>query len=104
MQIYADVTGCAMLVAGSSQACALGSAVSAAVLAGAYQDFATAQKAMTSIKPKQYRPDVASQKTYHQLYVLYRQLHDSFGGLNKSADLSRVMKDLLAIKERAASL
>jgi L-ribulokinase len=34
MQIYADVTGCTMLVAGSSQACALGSAVSAAVLGG----------------------------------------------------------------------
>jgi L-ribulokinase len=34
MQIYADVTGCTMRVAGSSQACALGSAVAAAVLAG----------------------------------------------------------------------
>ena len=34
MQIYADVTGCTMQVAGSSQACALGSAVAAAVLAG----------------------------------------------------------------------
>ena len=99
MQIYADVTGCTMLVAGSSQACALGSAVSAAVLAGAHPDFAAAQKAMTSIKPKQYRPNAAAKKTYQELYTLYRQLHDSFGGLNKSADLSHVMKDLLAIKE-----
>jgi L-ribulokinase len=102
MQIYADVTGCAMLVAGSSQACALGSAVSAAVLAGAHKDFATAQKAMSSIKPRQYKPDAAAQKTYNQLYVLYRQLHDSLGGLNKSADLSRLMKDLLTLKERVA--
>ena len=102
MQIYADITGCAMLVAGSSQACALGSAVSAAVLAGAHKDFATAQKAMSSIKSKQYKPDVASQKTYNQLYVLYRQLHDSLGGLNRSADLSRVMKELLSVKERVA--
>ena len=102
MQIYADVTGCAMLVAGSSQACALGSAVSAAVLAGAHKDFATAQKAMSSIKSKQYKPDIASQKIYNQLYVLYRQLHDSLGGLNKSADLSRVMKELLSVKERVA--
>ena len=100
MQIYADVTGCTMLVAGSSQACALGAAVAAAVLAGAHRDFPAAQRAMTSIKPKQYRPDPAARKVYDQLYVLYRQLHDSFGGLNKSADLSRVMKDLLAIKER----
>jgi len=86
-------------VAGSSQACALGSAVSAAVLAGAHPDFAAAQKAMTSLKPKQYRPEAAAQKTYQELYTLYRKLHDSFGGLNKTADLSRVMKNLLAIKE-----
>jgi L-ribulokinase len=99
MQIYADVTGCTMLVAGSSQACALGAAVAAAVLAGAHRDFPAAQRAMTSIKRKQYRPDPAARKVYDQLYVLYRQLHDSFGGLNKSADLSRVMKDLLAVKE-----
>jgi L-ribulokinase len=99
MQIYADVTGCTMLVAGSSQACALGAAVAAAVLAGAHRDFPAAQKAMTSLQPKQYRPHPVARKVYDQLYVLYRQLHDSFGGLNKSADLSRVMKDLLVVKE-----
>ena len=98
MQIYADVTGCTMLVSGSSQACALGSAISAAVLAGAHPDFPTAQRKMTSLKKVSYRPKRAAQKTYHQLYALYRQVHDSFGGLNKSADLSRVMKDLLALK------
>jgi L-ribulokinase len=99
MQIYADVTGCTMLVAGSSQACALGAAVAAAVLAGAHRDFATAEAKMTSLKKIQYRPAPAARQVYDQLYVLYRQLHDSFGGLNQSADLSRVMKDLLAIKE-----
>ncbi len=98
MQIYADVTGCTMLVAGSSQACALGSAISAAVLAGAHPDFATAQKKMTRLKKVAYRPKAANRKIYDQLYALYRQLHDSFGGVNKSADLSRVMKDLLDIK------
>jgi L-ribulokinase len=99
MQIYADVTGCTMLVAGSSQACALGSAVSAAVLAGAHKDFPTAQKKMTRLEKKQYRPIAKNQKVYNELYALYRQLHDSFGGLNKSADLGPVMKQLLAIKE-----
>ncbi len=103
MQIYADVTGCTMLVAGSSQACALGSAVSAAVLAGAHPDFPTAQKKMTSLKKVAYRPKPAAQKTYHQLYALYRQVHDAFGGLNKSADLSRVMKDLLELKTAKSS-
>lgn len=101
MQIYADVTGCTMQVAGSSQACALGSAIAAAVLAGAHPSFAAAQKAMTSIKAKQYKPIAANRKSYDRLYALYRQIHDSFGGLNKAADLSRVMKDLLEIKQGA---
>jgi L-ribulokinase len=99
MQIYADVTGCTMLVSGSSQACALGSAVSAAVLAGAHKDFPTAQRKMTSLKKISYKPKPAAQKTYNELYALYRQVHDAFGGLNRSADLSRVMKDLLALKK-----
>ena len=99
MQIYADVTGCTMLVAGSSQACALGSAVSAAVLAGAHKDFPTAQRKMTRLEKKQYRPIAKNQKVYDQLYALYRQLHDAFGGLNKSADLGPVMKQLLTIKD-----
>ena len=103
MQIYADVTGCTMLVAGSSQACALGSAVSAAVLAGAHKDFATAEAKMTSLKKTRYQPRAAARQVYDPLYVLYRQLHDSFGGLDKSADLSRVMKDLLVIKEAQKS-
>lgn len=99
MQIYADVTGRTMLVAGSSQACALGSAISAAVLAGEHPDFATAQKAMTSLKPVQYAPRPAARKTYDDLYRLYLQMHDAFGGVNKSADLSGLMPDLLKIKD-----
>jgi L-ribulokinase len=88
-----------MLVAGSPQACALGSAVSAAVLAGAHKDFTTAQKKMTRLKPRvAYKPMPANRKTYDRLYALYRLLHDSFGGVNKAADLSGVMKELLAIK------
>lgn len=101
MQIYADVTGCTMLVAGSSQACALGAAVSAAVLTGQHKDFATAQRKMTRLKKVSYKPKAGPRKTYNQLYALYRQLHDSFGGVNKNADLSLVMKDLLALKETA---
>jgi len=99
MQIYADVTGRTMQVAGSSQACALGSAVSAAVLAGEYRDFPSAQKAMTSVKAVQYKARPAARKTYDQLYRLYRQLHDAFGGVNKSADLSGLMRELIEIKQ-----
>jgi len=101
MQIYADITGCTMQVSGSSQACALGSAISAAVLAGAHRDFPSAQKAMTSVKARSYRPIPANRKAYDRLYRLYQKLHDAFGGLDRAADLSGVMKELLEIKRAA---
>lgn len=99
MQIYADVTGCTMMVAGSSQACALGAAVAASVVAGTHPDFATAQRMMTHLSEAAYKPRPGSRATYDKVYALYRELHDSFGGLRKSADLSRVMKDLLVLKQ-----
>ena len=101
MQIYADVLGMPMHLAGSSQACALGSAISAAVLAGAHKDFAAAQRKMTRLKKTVYRPRPAAQKTYTRLYALYRKLHDAFGGRAPRADLGGVMKELLAIKEES---
>jgi L-ribulokinase len=101
MQIYADITGCTMQVSGSSQACALGSAISAAVLAGAHRDFPSAQKAMTSVKARSYRPIAANRRTYDRLYRLYRKLHDALGGIDRAADLSGVMKELHEIKRAA---
>ena len=53
---------------------------------------------MTSLKPEAFEPIAENQVIYDQLYALYRALHDSFGGLSKSADLSQVMKTLLNIK------
>lgn len=100
MQIYADVTGCTMLVAGSGQACALGAAVAAAVVAGAHRDFPAAQRRMTSLKAVAYKPKASHRKTYDRLYQLYRILHDSFGGV-RQADLSGLMKQLLEIKDSA---
>lgn len=99
MQIYADVTGCEMQVAGSSQACALGAAIAASVLAGVHKSFAEAQAKMVSLKDRTFKPDSERQKSYDELYALYRELHDAFGGVNRSADLSGVMKKLIQIKE-----
>jgi L-ribulokinase len=103
MQIYADVTGRTIQVAGSSQACALGSAVTASVLAGAkrggHDSFAEAQRKMTSLKDIAYRPDPARQQVYDRLYSLYHELQESFGGRQQQADLGHVMKDLIRIKD-----
>ncbi|MDA1065567.1 MAG: ribulokinase [Verrucomicrobia bacterium] len=104
MQIYADITGREMLISGSSQTCALGSAVSAAVVAGSakggYDDFQSAQAAMTRLKDVSYKPNSASQVVYNELYAEYKKLHDAFGGVS-GVDLGGVMKRLLEIKETA---
>ncbi len=102
MQIYADATGRDMRVARSTQACALGAAIAASVVAGApaggHADFASAQRAMAGLKDIIYKPVRAHRATYNKLYKLYRKLHDSFGGL-KGGNLGVVMKQLLEIKE-----
>lgn len=99
MQIYADVTGCEMRLSRSSQSCALGSAVGAAVIAGVYPDFKTAQAAMTALKDISWKPIPQNHAVYQQLNVLYRDLHDSLGGVS-TRPLGHVMKDLLALKAR----
>lgn len=113
MQIYADVLGRPMHIAGSPQAPALGAAISAAVAAGAaaggYDRFEEAQARMTSLKPLAYRPDPARQAVYGELYTLYRELHDTFGGrpdlrgAGGRADLGTLMKRLLAIRDRVVA-
>ena len=103
MQIYADVTGCEMRVSRSSQSCALGAAIAAAVVAGAHPDFKSAQTAMTGLKEISYQPVPENQVIYQQLYSLYRDLHDAFGGVTNSASLGHVMKNLLALKAQQSN-
>ena len=109
MQIYADVLGQPMLIAGSPQTPALGSAVAAAVTArgaaGGYDDWADAQRRMTSIKSKRFEPRPDAHAVYDQLFGIYRELHDAFGGVAAARpDLASVMKRLLDIKERAVEV
>jgi L-ribulokinase len=103
MQIYADVTGREMKISRSAQTCALGSAVAAAVGGGAHPDFAQAQAAMCGIKDTTFKPIAANHKVYQKLYKLYRRLHDGFGIQGKVLGMGGVMKELLAIKEKANS-
>jgi L-ribulokinase len=100
MQIYADVTGRPMKVSRSAQTCALGSAIAAAVVAGAHKNFAAAQKAMTGLKPKVYKPNPKAHATYKELYALYKQLHDAFGTPDGGGNLYGVMKKLIEIRIR----
>ncbi len=106
MQIYADVLGYPMLLAGSTQTPALGASIAAAVTAGAtaggYDDFESAQRHMTSLAETRYLPDARARRSYDELYGLYRELHDAFGGVpDARTDIPTLMKRLLAMRERA---
>ena len=99
MQIYADVMNRPIQISRSDQTCALGSAVAAAVVGGAYSAFPEAVAAMTGVQAKQYAPIPANVAVYERLYKLYRQLHDAFGIAGHTADVSNVMKDLLHVRD-----
>jgi L-ribulokinase len=108
MQVYADVLGRPMLIAGSPQTPALGAAIAAAVAAGkdagGYDRFEEAQGRMTSLKEKRFEPDPAARAVYDELYRSYRVLHDGFGGVaGAGTDFGGIMKRLLAIREREAA-
>jgi L-ribulokinase len=100
MQTYADITGRPMKISRSAQTCALGSAIAAAVVAGAHKDFATAQKKMTGLKAKVYKPNAKAHAVYKELYALYKQLHDAFGTKEWNGNLGGVMKKLIEIRSR----
>ncbi|WP_194924265.1 ribulokinase [Catenulispora pinisilvae] len=79
MQLYADILRRPVSVAVSDQAPALGSAIHAAVAAGAYPDVPTAAEAMGACESAAYVPDPARADAYDALFAEYRALHDAFG-------------------------
>jgi L-ribulokinase len=98
MQIYADVTRRRLSLIGSAQGPAQGSAIHAAVAAGAYPDVPAAATAMGSMQRGGYAPDPASAAVYDELYAEYVTLHDYFGrGTNE------VLHRLRALRDRAVA-
>jgi L-ribulokinase len=79
MQVYADVCRRPLSVIDSQQGPALGSAIYAAVAAGAYPDVTTAAKAMGKVRRDVYVPDGQRADAYDRLYAEYIALHDHFG-------------------------
>jgi L-ribulokinase len=96
VQIYADVTGKPMKLAGSAQAPALGSAMHAAVAAGVYPNIEAAAEKMGKLREGVVQPIAENQAVYNQLFAEYKTLYDYFGrGEND------VMKRLKKIKLEA---
>jgi L-ribulokinase len=96
MQIYADVLRRPVSVATSDQGPALGSAIHAAVAAGAYPDVPTAAEAMGGVQPLAYTPDDGRADVYDELFAEYRLLHDTFGGQGLLHRLRRIRNTALA--------
>jgi len=100
MQIYADVIGLPVRIAGSAQGPALGSAIFGAVAAGSaqggYDNIFEATRNMGKLKDQVYMPISENQEVYDRLYAEYNILHDYFGrGAND------VMKRLKELKKQA---
>ena len=96
MQIYADVLNVPVRVVNCAQGGALGSAIMAAVAAGAYPDFGEAISAMGAPVLRIYEPIAENAAVYASLYAEYKLLQDYFGrGEND------VMKRLKRIRGKA---
>ena len=98
MQVYADVTGLPLSTIVSTQGPALGSAIHAAVAAGAYPDVQVAGESMGARVVGAYQPDPRAKAAYDELYAEYTQLHDYFGrgGNDVMRRLKRIRREALA--------
>ncbi len=96
MQIYADVTGREIAVAGSAQASALGAAMLGATAAssacGGYDSLTEAAGKMAPPPAKIYRPIPENIEPYNTLYAEYRRLYDYFG--RGDNDVMKVLRAL----------
>jgi L-ribulokinase len=96
MQTYSDILRMPISTIASEQGPALGSAIHAAVAAGAYADVHAAGSVMGKLNRAVYTPDAERADAYDALYEEYTQLHDYFGrGANT------VMHTLKTIKREA---
>ena len=96
MQIYSDVTRLPLGIIGSEQGPAVGSAIHAAVAAGAYQDVHAAARAMGSVRREVFVPDEQRALAYDALFAEYTTLHDYFGrgGNDVMYRLRRIRKEV----------
>ncbi|MCR8636502.1 ribulokinase [Paenibacillus radicis (ex Xue et al. 2023)] len=99
MQIYADVTGREIQIAGSAQTSALGSAMlgaAAAVERGGCGSIREAAMRMACSNKESYRPIPEHTAVYDQLYREYNRLHEWFG----RGDIG-IMRELKRIRSMA---
>jgi L-ribulokinase len=70
-------------------------------VAGAHKSFESAEKAMTGLRPRVFKPDAKAQAVYRELYALYKELHDAFGTHEWHGNLHGIMKKLITLRQNA---
>ena len=93
MQIYADVTGREIMLSGTSQACAFGSAILGSVNEKGYATLAEAAEKLKQVKDVVYRPIAENKAIYDELYAEYFTLSEYF-----AKSQSRIMEKLKGLK------
>jgi len=96
MQIYADVTGRTIRIAGSPQTPALGSAIFGAYAGGCFDTLEDAIRVMGKVKDLVYKPDFHNRAIYDKIYAEYELLHEYFG-----RGACNVLKNLKSIRREA---
>ena len=92
MQIYADVTGREIFLAGTGQACAYGSAVLGASGERGYGNLAKAAESMKKVKEKSYQPISENTRIYDKLYGEYKKLAAYFA--DGDSTLQQILRNL----------
>jgi L-ribulokinase len=93
MQLYSDITRLPISVAVSGQAPAVGSALHAAVAAGAFTDVRAAAAHLGRREIGVYQPDEKRARGYDALYQQYTALHDYFGRGEVMHALRRIRRE-----------
>jgi L-ribulokinase len=88
MQLIADVSGLPVVVPGSSQVPARGSALFGAVAAGpgrsGYAGIVEAARALRPDAGRSYKPEASATAVYGEVYLIWRDLHDALGRKNSA--------------------
>jgi L-ribulokinase len=94
-RVYANVLGKPVLVP-SSKVTGIGSAIFAFLAAGTFQ---TIEEAQRHVCPSHttFAPQLEAQRTYDELYSLYRRLYFNFGGTGREDNFGDILPKLIRI-------
>jgi len=96
-RVYANVLGKPVLVPRGTPV-GLGSAIFASLAAGWYGGVAEAQEAIC-LPFRVVEPDPTAKPVYQRLFAVFRDLYFSFGGENRSVDLTGVLTELRSVAD-----